>query len=384
MARRLILEMLLGVIGGGVPLYSLRDDFTTDAAAPLGNPLIADGTGQWVHIDTGNKVTKSGGALVKSGMTSGGTNTTDPREYFQSTRVGGRAFAVKANCSVDRMVLGWFNDNTADQNNNALALQTLSSGFFVLNPGTVAGSVNFGAEATSTDYQFMFVLFDSGGVIFRKGGDSAAWSILAIFSEGTAATVYATLSGFGVTNAYTVDTGRVLNALLSSAFQSASNLSTFTDTTLALGDNWTGAADAFTEIAFTLPAGVANDEAAILRFHWTDDNNCWKAYIKRNAGNTAWDMLVDSVSAGTPTNRLTVTGVGTPDLLRVRHVGSLIDCYTRAAGVYTKRGAQVNISFQNTTLGVEISGVAGTTLTRVSDYAFTRADYATEFDKHFL
>lgn len=370
--------------GGGAPSpYLLRDDFTTDKVAPLGTPLVAEpGPGQWVILDTGNKLSKSSGNFVYGGMQVSSTSNPDPRANVSFPRKAGRAFVVKFAYTAERVMLGWYNTLAADLNDISVSFQILSSAFQTMNI-TGNTSINIGAAAISTNYQVTFVLFDTGGAFFITGGAFGAWFLLWLVTEGTAATVYATLVAFSAGVAYTVDTARVVD--LPSTFQSASNLSTFTTLTPALGANGLGTADALDEFEFILDgAPLSLDEGAILRFHWTDDNNCWKAYIKRNVGNTAWDLLVDSVLLGVPTNRLTVTGVGTPSLLRIKHVGSLIDCYTRAAGVYTKRGAQINVSFQNTTTGVEVSATAGTTRTRLASYAYTRADYATTFDPYFL
>jgi len=80
---------------------------------------------------------------------------------------------------------------------------------------------------------------------------------------------------------------------------------------------------------------------------------CWRAYIRRNDANTDWDFRLDSVSAGTATNRIAVTGVGNAVGIRVQCAGTLHDCWTTANGVdWTKRGAQINVSHNDTQTGV--------------------------------
>ncbi len=366
-----------GMMDGGVS-YLLRDDFMTVVSAPLGSPLTAEpGPGSWTILDTGNKLSKSGGKFVVAGVTVSSTTVPDPTAQMSFARVAGRTFLIKVKDTADRMELGWFNTVASALNDVSVALQTLSSGFFAFDISG-GGSQNMAAEALATDYELRFVLFATGGAIFIKGGIFTSWSLRWIVLEGTAATVYATLSCFG-SSSYSADYAYVRD--LPSPFTSAALLATVTDTTLALGDNWTVTADGIHEYAFTNGGALANEELAVLRYRWTDDNNCWKAYIKMNAGATAFDLLVDSVTGGVATNRLTVTGVGVPDLLRVIVFGTLHDFYTHSGSTYTKRGAQVNVSFQDTVTGLEISGLPATTRVRVSSYAHTNPTYTNELDR---
>lgn len=81
-------------------------------------------------------------------------------------------------------------------------------------------------------------------------------------------------------------------------------------------------------------------------------NNCWLAYLRRNSGNTAWDFRLDSIVSGTATNRINVTGVGTPDAIRVVTLGDTHNCYTGVAGVYTQRAGTITNSTFNTATGL--------------------------------
>lgn len=378
-------EFLL-LLSGSAPPYLLRDDFTTPAAAPLGSPLAAEpGPGSWTILDTGNKLSKSGGLFVLNGMQVSSTATPDPRASMSFARVAGRAFAVKFSYSAERVMMGWYNTAGADLNDISVSFQILSSVFQLMNISGNTG-INVGATATATDYQVVFVVFATGGAFFAKGGADSSWALKALVRVGTAAIIYATFTAFSVSAAYSPDTARVVD--LPSSFQSAANLSVFTDTTLASGDSFTGSADGITEYAFTLSgAPSANDEGAVLYLRWIDDNNCVRFIVKRNAGNTAWDLQFRKVTGGvetTPAGWTDVTGVGTPDLLWVKHVGSVYDAYTQASGVQTKRGAQVTLNFQNTTTGIEIKATVGATLTRVANYAYNSAIYTAELDKYFL
>jgi hypothetical protein len=102
---------------------------------------------------------------------------------------------------------------------------------------------------------------------------------------------------------------------------------------------------------------------------------CWDLYLRRNDTNTAWDIRLDSIASGTRTNQREVTGVGTPNLIRVIAEGSLHDIYTRAGSTWTKRGSQVNVSHQNTATFVNTIYSTGFTPTRLAVYPRTSAIY---------
>lgn len=177
----------------------------------------------------------------------------------------------------------------------------------------------------------------------------------------------------GVTSSAEIDYVRVRN--LGGAFAMDYGIATLHILSPVSDTPATGEANGISDLFFTLPAGSANLIAVELRYRRQDATNYWTAYIKRNAGNTAWDLYLDSVAAGTPTNRLTVTGVGTPDCIRVIHDGSNHDCYTRATTTWTKRGGQVVNAALAAQPGVDPIAGAGTTLSQLDVWARTSTLY---------
>jgi hypothetical protein len=134
-------------------------------------------------------------------------------------------------------------------------------------------------------------------------------------------------------------------------------------------------ADAQLDFTFALPATPAASQAVGLYYRISDATleagyNCWRAYVRRNAGNTAWDFLLESVSAGVATNRINVTGIGTVTGIRVTCQGTKHNCYTQASGVWTVRGSEVNVSFNDTATGANTiySSAATPTQLRVSAF----------------
>lgn len=139
-------------------------------------------------------------------------------------------------------------------------------------------------------------------------------------------------------------------------------------------------ADGVFDFSFTLPVSpVAGEEAHLCyRIQDSDDSlfDCWDAYVRRNDANNAWDFRLDSIAAGSRTNRIATAGIGTPDTIRVIASGNLHDCYTKAAATWTKRGTQVNNSTHAAETGVQPIYSSTVTPTRLTVYPRTSNDYA--------
>ncbi|MFN8530185.1 MAG: hypothetical protein U0670_16420 [Anaerolineae bacterium] len=113
-------------------------------------------------------------------------------------------------------------------------------------------------------------------------------------------------------------------------------------------------ADGVHTFSFTLPGSPVAGQRIELRYRQQDDQNYWAAALVRNNANTAWDFRLDSVSAGVVTNRISVTGVGTPDSLRVITAGSTHTAYTGSSGAFTQRGSPVTVAHLSTATGITV------------------------------
>lgn len=102
--------------------------------------------------------------------------------------------------------------------------------------------------------------------------------------------------------------------------------------------------DGIWEFGYTLPADPGGGEVVLEMVRWQDDLNCWVAGVQRNNGDTNYDFFLNSGVAGTFTSRISVTGIGDSDRVRVSTNGNLWNAYTFLAGVPTKRGGEVNNS----------------------------------------
>lgn len=153
---------------------------------------------------------------------------------------------------------------------------------------------------------------------------------------------------------------------------------------ITLNAQQVGVADAINDFAFTLPVAPAVGDTVGLFYRISDASleagyNCWRAYLQRNITNTAWDARLDSVLNGTATNRIAVTGVGAPDTVRAIARGTKHNLYTAAAGTWTKRGAEVDVSYNDTATGVNTVYATGTTPTRLRVWPVT-SDVHDELD----
>ncbi len=122
---------------------------------------------------------------------------------------------------------------------------------------------------------------------------------------------------------------------------------------MTLNPEVTAYTDGTFDFYFTLPPAAAELRCGFW-YRASGDLNYWHAYLYRNRANTDWLARLDSVSSGTATNRISVTGVGTPNALRVVVTGDDHSLYTSAdAGVsWTQRGTTITNSTHNTQAGV--------------------------------
>lgn len=144
---------------------------------------------------------------------------------------------------------------------------------------------------------------------------------------------------------------------------------------LTLNSEQTAVTDGEFNLSFTLPGTPAYNETVELWYRANGDQNYWRAYLLRNSTNTAWDFRLDSVSNGTATNRINVTGVGTPTQIRVYTNGSTIDCYTLEGTTWTKRGSTITNTTHATNKGAR--AVYSSTVTPVRLAAHPRRTIST-------
>lgn len=136
--------------------------------------------------------------------------------------------------------------------------------------------------------------------------------------------------------------------------------------------------DAMHDLHITVNPDVAGDEAHLLyRINAPGEEllNCWDAYIRRNATDTAYDFRLDSIAAGVRTNRINVTGITSPNAIRVVVNGSNHACYTRNAGGGWVARTEVNVSLYDAATGVNSISTTGVTINRLVSWPIRSAAY---------
>jgi hypothetical protein len=348
--------------------YTMKATFAIDASAPLTTPYT-EGTGSLTLVQTDGQFSKSSGRLNFPAQASAAWG--DQGFYSAAvTRAAGRVFAGKFQSSAAAVGLGFATAQNVNITNVVHSLYL--GGSNLIRPLDPAVNLTVGSYAFSTDYQFAIVLRTDGAALYIKGGVYTDWTLLWIDNGQTTATLYATF--FNFSGAGSID--YVGTPLLVAPFNTDDGVATVNAAAPVSAAAYTAAADGIADFRFVLDGAPSADEQVGVKYRAQDASNYWHAYLQRNVGNTAWDFNLVSVSAGTPTSRINVTGVGTPDRIRVQFTGSLHDCYTYAAGTRTKRGAQINVSHLNTQTGINATYAAGNTATSLIFYPRTSAAYA--------
>lgn len=359
--------------------WLFRDDFTTDEAAPLASPRTAEpGPGTLTLVQADGEFSISDGKLAFPAQT---TPAWGDQGFYGGgfSRIAGRALMASYTATVSiktSYVLAWSSSQTIA----GIGAVNLDTAFLFINVAnriysTEQGSIfdlNGPVWAIDTAYDLALVLRSSGAFFFIKGGTFVNWTLLWINTAAAAATVYPAFKNFDHSGSF--DYLRVRD--LPAPFSSDYGIASVNQATPTSGTSYTATADAIHDLTLTAPNPLA-DEAG-LRYRYTDDDNCWKAYY-----NSAGAARLDSVSAGSATNRISVAAViaaGATQTIRAIAEGSLHDLYTLASTTWTKRGSQVNVSHLNTNTAIRPYVTGSWTLGALRSYPRTSAAYA-ELDR---
>lgn len=278
--------------GGFSPTFLLRDDFTTDAAAPLASPRTAEpGPGTWMIGGAGaGAVYISGGALYVP-ASSGTVNVV-------SATFGGQAglacvleiFGRNAYCSggVFTNAARWSSIGSANMIANRII------GFPV---------------ASNKWYQYAQILTGMDRLIHAyKGNEYSDWHIATVSVHSTASGFFVghrgDVSGTQVTRKNRV---LVLDEFAGSASVATQRLAG----ARAAGDTFTHTANC--SIGFVVTTRPSADQIE-LRFRIQDASNYWQVTVD-SSGN----LDLDEVVAGTPTQRGTAAGAVTNGKYLVVH-----------------------------------------------------------------
>jgi hypothetical protein len=325
-------------------VYLLRDEFTTDEAAPLTTPRTAEpGPGTIVITDTGNKMSISGGALQASGNTAIGNPGIWSATNFGI--VGGQAILATFNpgtTSPARM-LGWDSDQAGG----------FSLGLYFAGAGELRTQDNAGLSNVSTfaavPYRINVVMRPDGGALsLIKGGAFTEWTLIWVgtFAMANAYASFTTPTGAG--GSYGLDDFRVI--VLPAPWNTNYGVATYVDLTPTADDVATSEADAIQYFNWQAMTG----ETLIIRFRRTDDDNCYRlecdqagATIKLFRREAGVDTELDAGKTQTWTN-------GTSYRIAIQHQAEIIKIWV---GAGTKQNVTAQ-TFNQTATGAKVSGFA--------------------------
>lgn len=352
-------------------LYGVNDTYTTDRAAGAINGTATEPGpgGNRTAIDTLNRLSLSSSVLISASQSDLSLADNIVR-YASVARVAGRAVKIlrKKGSSGNSIVTGGFTAN-ASQITGGHTLRTAWVGSSTLD---VDGGIGTGySEVASNDYEWDIVLQDPGAYYFVKGGAFTSRTLFFVETTNTATPLYPALNFYRYTSIVGVDGfDYVRVADLPAPFTTAQGIATLSVASPSVTD-YTGTADQVLDLTLTAPGSITTEAGIIYRK--LDASNYWRAYF-----DTAGALKVDSVSGGTPTNRINVAGViaaGQTRTIRVICQGSLNDAFSLSGSTWTKRGSQINVSHQNTQTTVQPDIGAGWTAANLRSYPRTSSQY---------
>lgn len=332
--------------------YLLRDEFTTDQPAPLTSPRTCEpGPGTAKIVDTGNKLSISGGRIVNAGAVTAG----DPSISFSSfARSTGMAIVADVTKKVSSATFTVGTDTVE----NGWLLQDVGlhcsffgsgGGLFAIEAQGISGVI--GTHADETNYTIAVVLRSAGGFVLIKGGIYSSWTLLYITRRVTNATIYPTITG-GNTSVWT--SGYIRRVQLGGLWQSSDyGISTGYTASPASGAELTHEADCLSSVLWTA-ATNATLEFDIRR---TDADNRWIVRCDQ-AGGT---IKLIQREGGTETERSSAAQTWTNNTqyhILIAAYGSIIDVHV-GTGTGALKNTYASATFNQTATSAKITASAG-------------------------
>lgn len=325
------IPLMLPVIMRGIR-FLFRDSFTTALTAGNVNGSAAEpGPGNRTVVDTANHITVAGGRLISDGYAGSG----DPRVYVGPfTRVAGLTAKWNLHWVTSRGFAGWKATTAAGAVN--LGVGDVSAQLVTVPPNQPLAQFSI-----SGDYTVWATFFgDVGGAVWVQGvvhGVTETVPILMWVDDTLNAASYYFFPVAALSTDCQLQSDSVEIAIVQNRATRQSIAAAYISNP-DHGVNYDTYADALHYLTFTLPGSPSAGDTIELRYRYQDATNYYTAYIKRNVGNTAWDFFVDEVVAGTPTNKITATGIGTPTDMCVMAIGPFHAHLTREGANWTERG----------------------------------------------
>lgn len=280
-----ILGLLRSRGGDWTPEFLLRDDFTTDDAAPLTSPRTAEpGPGTLTAVQTDGQLSVSGGKLAFPAQT---TPAFGDQGFYDATarsRLAGRALLYGINGSTvtlaERAYIGW---------GVSAAVHSVDGGHSVgFNPNATGG-LNVSLSSTvvllvgtfvaSTDYQVAVIQRGSGAIYLIKGGLFTSWTLLWVENAGSTTPLYATFSNHSFAGA--LDFFHALD--LPAPFDTDYGLATQRIAgSVSASQAFVHEADCLIEYGWTGATDFNGSKHVTVSFRSQDASNLWKVRLQGN------------------------------------------------------------------------------------------------------
>ena len=277
---------------GSAVTYLLRDEFTTDDAAPITDPRTCEpGPGTLDITDTGNDFDIVSSKLQNVAFTGYG----DPRFYTSNTyaRATGQTIYYKLNAK--DVNTGWDTSNT-DISPDRNGMRPISTNIAVQPGPSYAGN-----KTAATEYEYAIVQQTAGAIFLVKGGtEYLEWTLLWADRDVTDSPLYAGYTSsnnqpnyldsfrvFQLGTPWDVDYGIATDRLAGAR---------------SSGDTYTHEADCVVICKIdTVPSGGQIE----LEFRQqTANTDCWRVTV-----NSAGDLELDEVVSSSATQRGVSAGV---------------------------------------------------------------------------
>lgn len=300
--------------------FTLADEFTTNAVAPLTSPRTCEPTGNLTLVQTDGQFSIASNKLVIPAQTTPTWSDLGFRHVAGFARAAGKAlFFVWNHTTANLSLIGWAVasaiSDTANSEGEAYFVGDNDLRFVANAANPVASLIV--SFAASTDYRIAVVLRGTGSFIFVKGGTFSEWTLAWVGHIGTTATLYprlvnrssvATLDSFRLAQMgvpFTTDYGLATSQLAGAR---------------SAGDLFTHEGNCLIEFTTTTIPSAGQIE---VRFRIQDTTNYWQVTIDSTGA-----LDLDEVVAGTPTQRGTAAGViANGDRIVILAVGASIKIY---------------------------------------------------------
>jgi len=327
--------------------YVLRDDFSTDAAAPLASPRTSEPTGTLTLVQTDGQLSVNSGALI---VPTQATPVGGDLGFYGAamTAVNGRAVLTKltaATLGSSGWSIGWKPTANANfESGERYGVQIAATTIMRVHYATTGLQV-VGGAAAAVEYRIAVVIQPNGITYYVRGNPFSAWTLL-WQHNGTIPSTLIPVFG-SMNNSGSIDTVRVVD--LGGAFAQDRGFAVV-NTTAANNTDYSGSAASFIDLTITAPAILAGNAG----FQWrrVDANNYHYVGFTSGGALRAY-KVVDGVTteyATTVTHAGVIIGGATRTIRIVVSPASLIRWNDWNGTVWTQRGStQIEPIFSDAT-----------------------------------